>query len=139
MSWMYLIIAGFLEVGWAFGLQESHGFTRLVPSIVTIVTLAASFMLFAKAMKTIEIGTAYAIFTGLGTAGTVLVGMLFLDEPVQIGKLFFVTLLLCGIVGLKVVAKEKQPQEQSVQQRSEVERQQEHEHEHEHEQVKEVQ
>ncbi|MWC27285.1 DMT family transporter [Paenibacillus sp. MMS18-CY102] len=116
MSWMYLIVAGFLEVGWAFGLQESHGFTKLVPSIVTIVTLAASFMLFAKAMKTIEIGTAYAIFTGLGTAGTVLVGMLFLDEPVQLGKLIFVTVLLCGIVGLKVVAKEKQPEGQLVQQ-----------------------
>lgn len=109
MAWIYLIVAGFLEVAWAFGLQESHGFTKLVPSILTVAALAASFALFARAMKTIEIGTAYAVFTGLGTAGTVIVGIAFLGEPAQAGKLFFVTLLLCGIVGLKVISTDKKP------------------------------
>jgi|GEM_PF-54096 len=113
MAWLYLIFGGFLEVAWAFGLQESHGFTRLVPSVLTVVALVASFALFAKSMKTIEIGVAYAVFTGLGTAGTVLVGMIWLGEPAQIGKLFFVTVLLCGIVGLKMIAQDKPAQQPS--------------------------
>ncbi len=112
MAWLYLIFGGILEVAWAFGLQESHGFTKLVPSVLTVAALIASFSLFAKSMKTIEIGTAYAVFTGLGTAGTVLVGMIWLGDPVQFGKLFFVMLLLCGIVGLKLIAKDK-PAEQT--------------------------
>lgn len=109
MAWLYLIVGGFLEIAWAFGLQESHGFTRLVPSILTVLGLIASFALFARAMRVIEIGTAYAIFTGIGTAGTALVGILFLDEPAEVGKLVFITILIGGIIGLKVISGEKKP------------------------------
>lgn len=107
MQWIYLLLAGFLEVGWTFGLKYSEGFTVLVPSLITIVTLAASFMLFAKAMRAIEIGTAYAMFTGMGTAGTVIAGILILNEPTDFWRLFFIVILLAGIVGLKLVSKDK--------------------------------
>ncbi|MBD3920726.1 multidrug efflux SMR transporter [Paenibacillus sp. PR3] len=109
MAWLYLIVGGFLEIAWAFGLQESHGFTRVVPSVLTVAALIASFALFARAMRVIEIGTAYAIFTGIGTAGTAIVGILFLGEPAEVGKLVFITILLCGIIGLKVISGEKKP------------------------------
>lgn len=109
MAWLYLIVGGFLEIAWAFGLQESHGFTRAVPSVLTVVALIASFALFARAMRVIEIGTAYAIFTGIGTAGTAIVGILFLGEPAEVGKLVFITILICGIIGLKVISGEKKP------------------------------
>lgn len=104
MAWVYLLIAGFLEVAWAYGLQESEGFTRLVPSLITVGLLAISFFCFAKAMKRVEIGTAYAVFTGIGTVGTVIVGMVVMDEPVKVLKLLFIALLIGGIVGLKVIS-----------------------------------
>ncbi|QHW32502.1 multidrug efflux SMR transporter [Paenibacillus rhizovicinus] len=104
MAWLYLLIAGFLEVAWAYGLQESEGFTKWLPSLITIALLAISFVCFAKAMKEIEIGTAYAVFTGIGTVGTVVVGIAVLDEPVDMLKLLFVALLVGGIVGLKVIS-----------------------------------
>ncbi|WP_169084443.1 DMT family transporter [Paenibacillus sp. PL91] len=107
MQWIFLLLAGFLEVGWTFGLKYSEGFTQLVPSLVTIVLLAASFMLFARAMRTIEIGVAYAMFTGIGTVGTVIAGILVLHEPADFWRLFFIALLVGGIVGLKLVSKEK--------------------------------
>ncbi|MBM7566570.1 DMT family transporter [Paenibacillus sacheonensis] len=104
MAWLYLLIAGFLEVAWAYGLQESEGFTRWLPSLITIALLAVSFVFFAKAMKRVEIGTAYAVFTGIGTVGTVIVGIVVLDEPVNILKLLFIAMLVGGIVGLKVIS-----------------------------------
>ncbi|OMF37210.1 ligand-binding protein SH3 [Paenibacillus sp. FSL H8-0548] len=107
MQWIFLLLAGFLEVGWTFGLKYSEGFTLLVPSLITIVLLAASFMLFARAMRTIEIGVAYAMFTGIGTVGTVIAGILVLHEPADFWRLFFIALLVGGIVGLKLVSKEK--------------------------------
>ncbi|MDQ0061929.1 DMT family transporter [Paenibacillus harenae] len=107
MAWIYLLMAGFLEVGWTFGLKYSEGFTVLVPSIITVVLLAASFYLFAKSMQIIEIGTAYAMFTGMGTVGTVIAGIMFLDEPVDFWRMFFIVLLISGIVGLKLVSKDK--------------------------------
>jgi quaternary ammonium compound-resistance protein SugE len=107
MQWIFLLLAGFLEVGWTFGLKYSEGFTLLVPSLVTIVLLAASFMLFARAMRTIEIGVAYAMFTGIGTVGTVIAGILILNEPADFWRLFFIALLVGGIVGLKLVSKDK--------------------------------
>ncbi len=112
MQWIFLLLAGFLEVGWTFGLKYSEGFTQLVPSIITVVLLAASFMLFARAMRTIEIGVAYAMFTGMGTAGTVIAGILVLHEPADFWRLFFITLLIAGIVGLKLVSKDKPEPEQ---------------------------
>ncbi|CAM3217433.1 multidrug efflux SMR transporter [Filibacter tadaridae] len=102
MAWVYLVIAGISEIVWAIGLKEAHGFTILVPSTVSIVFIVVSFFLFAKAMVEIPIGTAYAIFTGIGAAGTAIVGILLFDEGAGAGKLFFLLLLLVGIVGLKL-------------------------------------
>ena len=102
MAWIYLVIAGVTEIVWAIGLKEAHGFTVLLPSIVTIIFIVISFFLFAKAMESIPIGTAYAIFTGIGAAGTAVVGILLFAEGAGAGKLFFLALLLVGIVGLKL-------------------------------------
>jgi len=103
MAWILLIIAGLTEIIWAIGLKEAHGFTELVPSIITVSFLIVSFFLFAKAMKTIPIGTAYAIFTGIGAAGTAIVGIIWFQEEVSFGKVFFLFVLLFGIIGLKLV------------------------------------
>jgi len=102
VAWIYLLIAGITEIIWAIGLKEAQGFTILLPSIVTLVFIVVSFFLFAKAMETIPIGTAYAIFTGIGAAGTAIVGILLFNEGVGVSKLFFLVLLLVGIVGLKL-------------------------------------
>src|SRR5262245_6799397 len=107
MQWLFLLLAGLLEIGWTFGLKYSEGFTQLAPSLVTIVFLGASFYLFARALRTIEIGVAYALFTGIGTAGTVIAGILVLNEPADFWRLFFIALLIGGIIGLKLVSKEK--------------------------------
>ncbi|SDN39255.1 quaternary ammonium compound-resistance protein SugE [Psychrobacillus sp. OK028] len=108
MAWILLIIAGLTEIVWAIGLKEAHGFTELVPSIITIVFLIVSFFLFAQAMKTIPIGTAYAIFTGIGAAGTAIVGIFWFEESVSVGKVFFLLVLLFGIIGLKLVDDEEE-------------------------------
>lgn len=108
MAWALLIIAGLTEIVWAIGLKEAHGFTELVPSIVTIIFLIVSFFLFAKAMKTIPIGTAYAVFTGIGAAGAAVVGIIWFGEEISVGKLFFLTVLLFGIIGLKLVDDENE-------------------------------
>jgi len=106
MGWLYLFIAGLIEIAWAYGLKLSEGFTRPLPSVLTVLGLAGSFVLFARAMRTIEIGTAYAVFTGIGTAGTVVIGIALLDEPVSALRLLFVGLLIAGIIGLKMVSAE---------------------------------
>lgn len=102
MQWMYIFIAGLLEIIWVIGLRYSEGFTVLVPSIITLITLAISFYLFSKSLKSLPIGTAYAIFTGLGAAGTAIVGILFFQESAGPSKLFFLCLMLIGIIGLKL-------------------------------------
>ncbi|WP_308636749.1 DMT family transporter [Paenibacillus silvisoli] len=107
MAWLYLLLAGLLEIAWAYGMQASDGFTEPVPSVITIVLLVISFMLFARAMRTIEIGTAYAVFTGIGTVGTVIVGIV-QGEPANVLKLLFIALLVGGIVGLKVVSSKEE-------------------------------
>ncbi|MUT65118.1 multidrug efflux SMR transporter [Paenibacillus sp. NEAU-GSW1] len=109
MGWIYLILAGLLEVGWTLGLKHSNGFTELVPSIITAVLIFLSFLLFARVIQTIEIGTAYAIFTGLGTVGTVIAGIA-AGESADWKKLLFLTVLVVGIIGLKLVSNDK-PQE----------------------------
>ena len=113
MSWVLLVIAGLTEIVWAIGLKEAHGFTELFPSIITIVFLVVSFFLFAIAMKTIPIGTAYAIFTGIGAAGTAVVGIIWFGEEVSIGKLLFLFVLLFGIIGLKLVDEDDAVEEAS--------------------------
>ncbi|MCM3357626.1 multidrug efflux SMR transporter [Psychrobacillus sp. FSL K6-4046] len=107
MAWILLIVAGITEIIWAIGLKEAHGFTELIPSLITIMFLVISFFLFAQAMKTIPIGTAYAIFTGIGAAGTAVVGVLWFNEQVNAGKVVFLCLLLFGIVGLKLIDTEE--------------------------------
>lgn len=103
MAWIYLLIAGATEIVWAIGLKLADGFTNLAPSIVTLIFIVISFLLFAIAMKTIPIGTAYAVFTGIGAAGTAILGIWLFDENASWEKLFFLSLLLFGIIGLKVL------------------------------------
>ncbi|ANU24314.1 quaternary ammonium compound efflux SMR transporter SugE [Planococcus donghaensis] len=103
MAWILLVIAGMTEIVWAIGLKLADGFTNFVPSLVTLIFIVISFMLFAFAMKTIPIGTAYAVFTGIGAAGTAILGILLFNETASLEKIFFLSLLLVGIIGLKVL------------------------------------
>lgn len=101
MAWIYLIIAGAFEVVWAMGLKYSHGFTKLFPSLITLGGMAVSFYLLSLATKTLPIGTAYAIWTGIGALGTVILGIFLFHEPVNILRIVFLCLILAGILGLK--------------------------------------
>ncbi len=104
MAWIYLIGAGLLEIGWAMGLKHTQGFTRLVPSLLTVTCMAASFWLLALALKTLPIGTAYAIWTGIGAVGTAILGIWLLGEPASLGRLAGVALIVGGIVTLKLAS-----------------------------------
>lgn len=102
MAWVYLIVAGALETGWAIGLKYTEGFTRLVPSVLTIAAIGASMFLLALAARTIPIGTAYAVWVGIGTIGAVVLGIVLFDEPRNTARLFFLALLIVALVGLKL-------------------------------------
>ena len=104
MAWLYLFLAGLTEVGWAIALKYSHGFTRLIPSIVAISVMVLSFFLLAHSLKSIPIGTAYAVWTGIGAAGTVLLGIFFFHEPVTAARILFISTLILSIIGLKIVS-----------------------------------
>ena len=104
MAWVFLILAGLLEIGWAIGLKYSEGFSKPGISAVTVITMMASFLLLAQALKTIPVGTGYAVWTGIGAAGTAIVGMALLGEPREVGRIICVLLILSGVVGLKVLA-----------------------------------
>jgi len=101
---VYLLAAGVFEVVWAISLKASNGFTRLGPSIVTLAFMAVSFYLLALATKTLPIGTAYAVWTGIGAVGAVVVGIVFLQEPAGALRLLFVALIVIGLVGLKLTS-----------------------------------
>jgi quaternary ammonium compound-resistance protein SugE len=103
MAWIALFVAGLLEVGWAIGLKYTEGFTRLGPTTWTIAAMVASVVLLGWAMKTLPVGTAYAVWTGIGAAGTVVLGILLFGEPATVVRLACVGLILAGIVGLKLV------------------------------------
>ncbi|MCQ4265093.1 quaternary ammonium compound-resistance protein SugE [Stutzerimonas stutzeri] len=103
-AWIMLTIAGLLEVGWAIGLKASEGFTRPLPSALTIVAMAGSFFLLARAMQVLPVGTAYAIWVGIGALGTVALGILIFGESASTARLLSVVLLLAGLVGLKLTA-----------------------------------
>ena len=105
MNWILLIIAGLLEVGWAIGLKYSEGFTRLWPSVFTLITMALSFFLLATAMRTLPVGTAYAVWTGIGAVGTVILGIFCFGESASLSRLACVALIIAGIAGLKLVTK----------------------------------
>jgi quaternary ammonium compound-resistance protein SugE len=104
MAWIYLLIAGLLEIGWAIGLKYTYGFTRLWPSVATVICMIASFALLALALKSLPLGTAYAVWTGVGTAGTAVLGMILFNEPRDAARLVCLTLIVAGIVGLKLVS-----------------------------------
>lgn len=104
MAWISLIIAGLLEVVWAVGLKYTEGFSRLVPSIVTVGGMIASFFFLSLALKSLPLGTAYAVWTGIGTIGTVILGMIFFKEPVDMVRILFIMTIIVGITGLKVTA-----------------------------------
>ena len=103
MTWIILIAAGLLEVGWAVGLKYTQGFTRPLPTIATIAAMVVSLGLLGIAVRTLPLGTAYAVWTGIGTAGTVIAGILLLGETASFTRLFCVLLIVAGIVGLKLV------------------------------------
>jgi quaternary ammonium compound-resistance protein SugE len=102
MSWFFLLAAGLLEVLWAFTMKRSEGFSSLGPSVITIVAMIASFLLLAQAMKLLPLGTAYAVWTGIGALGAFLVGVLVLGEQANAIRIASVMLILVGLVGLKV-------------------------------------
>ncbi|NRT77823.1 quaternary ammonium compound efflux SMR transporter SugE [Clostridium beijerinckii] len=104
MKWLVLIVAGLLEMGWAIGLKYSEGFTKLIPSIFTIVGMIASFYFLSLALKSLPLGTAYAIWTGIGTVGTVTLGIILFKEPIDITRLICIGFIVVGIIGLKVVS-----------------------------------
>lgn len=104
MSWLLLVVAGLLEVVWAVGLSYTHGFTRLVPSLITAVGLIVSMILLALALRDIPVGTGYAVWVGIGAVGTAIVGMVALDEPVTPARIACLALIVGGIVGLKLTA-----------------------------------
>lgn len=101
MAWVYLFIAGIFEVVWAISLKYTNGWTKLVPSIVTGVGMVIGFIFLSMALKTLPIGTAYAVWTGIGTIGTSLYGMIFLNESTNIIRITCILLISIGIVGLK--------------------------------------
>ncbi len=104
MEWIHLLIAGLFEISWAIGLKYSHGFTQPVISVITVVCMIASFYFLALALKSLPLGTAYAIWTGIGTLGTVILGIILFKEPATAMRLICIGLILCGITGLKLLS-----------------------------------
>ena len=104
MSWIYLFIAGLFEIVWAIGLKYTQGFTRPVPSAVTIAGMIVSFYFLSQATKVLPIGTAYAIWTGIGTVGAIALGIILFREPYDLLRIIFMSFIVIGIVGLKVVS-----------------------------------
>lgn len=102
MAWVYLLIAGMLECGWAIGLKYTEGWTRFWPSLLTLAGMIASFYFLAQAVRTIPIGTGYAIWTGIGTVGAAALGAFLFHEPLTPARLFCIALIIAGIVGLKL-------------------------------------
>ena len=106
MPWVYLFVAGIFETAWAIGLKYSAGFTRLGPSIFTILTMAISLYLLALALRTLPVGTAYAVWTGIGAVGAAILGILLFNESREITRIFCILLIVAGIIGLKLTSPE---------------------------------
>lgn len=104
LPWLTLAIAGFFEVGWAIGLKYTEGFTRLVPSVLTAGAMIVSLALLGLALKTLPVGTAYAVWTGIGAVGTAILGIVLFADPATLPRLACIGLIVVGIVGLKVVS-----------------------------------
>jgi quaternary ammonium compound-resistance protein SugE len=103
MAWVYLAVAGLCEIVWAVGLKYTDGFTRLLPSAITVVAMAVSVFLLALAMRVLPLGTSYAVWTGIGAVGTALLGIAIFGEPATAARLACIGLILAGIIGLKFV------------------------------------
>lgn len=103
MAWVVLVIAGILEIGWAVGLKYTDGFTRLLPTLATLSAMAISLILLGLAVRTLPVGTAYAVWTGIGTVGTVLLGIWLFGESADPVRLLFIAMIVAGIAGLKLV------------------------------------
>ena len=104
MAWVYLVIAGLLEVGWAVGLKYTEGWTGFYPSLLTAATMIASFYFLSLSLKTLHIGTAYAVWTGIGTVGAAISGILIFGETREVSKVVCVLLIVAGIAGLKLTS-----------------------------------
>jgi quaternary ammonium compound-resistance protein SugE len=104
MAWFLLFLAGLFEIGWAVGLKYTDGFTRLVPTTFTVISMVISVVLLGLAVKTLPMGTAYAVWTGIGTVGTVLLGIWLLGDPATFVRLLCIGLIVAGIAGLKLAA-----------------------------------
>lgn len=104
MAWFLLFLAGLFEIGWAVGLKYTDGFTRLTPTVLTVISMVISITLLGLAVKTLPMGTAYAVWTGIGTVGTVLLGIWLLGDPATLVRLACIGLIVAGIAGLKFVA-----------------------------------
>jgi len=104
MAWLYLFVAGLFEVGWAIGLKYTHGFTRLLPTLLTLASMVVSLGLLGLALKSLPVGTAYAIWTGIGTIGTAILGIVLLGESAAALRLACIGLIVAGIIGLKLVS-----------------------------------
>jgi quaternary ammonium compound-resistance protein SugE len=105
MMWLVLVAAGLLEIGWALGLKYSEGFTRSWPTVLTAAAMIASLALLGVAMRSLPLGTAYAVWTGIGTVGTALAGILLLREPFDWSRLVCIALIVAGVAGLKIVGR----------------------------------
>jgi quaternary ammonium compound-resistance protein SugE len=103
MAWVVLAVAGILEIGWAIGLKYTEGFTRLWPTVATVVSMVASMGLLGIAVNSLPVGTAYAVWTGIGTIGTALLGLVLFGEPASAARLACIGMIAAGIVGLKLV------------------------------------
>lgn len=101
MAWIWLILAGLLEIAWAIGLKYTEGFSKPLPSVATIATMIASFFLLSIAVKNIPLGTAYATWTGIGAIGVAITGMIFFNEPRDLFRLIFIGFIIVGVLGLK--------------------------------------
>lgn len=104
MAWTYLFVAGLFEIGWAIGLKYTEGFTRLIPSVLTIAAMALSLALLGLALRSLPVGTAYAVWTGIGAVGTAALGIYLFSEPATAVRLACIGLIVAGIVGLKFAA-----------------------------------
>lgn len=104
MPWLHLIIAGLLEVAWAVGLKQTAGWTRLGPSLITVALMIASFFFLSLALRSLPLGTSYAIWTGIGAIGTALIGIFIFDEPRTAARLVCILLIISGVIGLKLAS-----------------------------------
>ncbi len=104
MAWLALVVAGLFEIGWAVGLKQSEGLTRLWPTVATAVSLVISMALLAVSLRTLPLGTAYAVWTGIGAAGTAILGIVLLGEPATLLRLGCLALIVAGVLGLKLVS-----------------------------------